>query len=221
MKRLLALFLALGLMATAVPATVAAYQDKDKEAPPKDAKPKDTPPKDAKPKDTKPKDDKPKEEPKLTDAQKKDLGALSGTFVIISYERDGKKSPADEIKTMKVVQEGAEWKFYQGDDITLGRDTVYPDKSPKQVDSYYINGPVRDKVAKGLYKIDGDTVTYVHADPGKERPTEFATKPDSGLTLIVLKKMPAASKDGDKKDGDKKDGDKKDGDKDGKDKKDK
>jgi uncharacterized protein (TIGR03067 family) len=196
MKRLLALFLALGLMATAVPATVAAYQDKDK----KEEK-KDTPPKDAKPKD-----DKPKEDPKLTDAQKKDLSALSGTFVIISYERDGKKAPADEIKTMKVVQEGAEWKFYQGDDITLGRDTVYPDKSPKQVDSYYINGPVRDKVAKGLYKIDGDTVTYVHADPGKERPTEFATKPDSGLTLIVLKKMPAAPKDGDKKDGkDKKD----------------
>jgi len=194
MKRLLALFLGLGLLAAVIPHADARYQDKDK-----------TDKKDSDKKDGDKKDAKPKDEPKLTDAQKKDLEAITGTFSVVLFEREGKKASPEELKSMKVVQQGAEWKFYQGEDITLGRDTLNPDKSPKEIDSYYINGPARDKIAKGIYKIEGDTITYVHADPGKERPKEFATKPDSGLTLIVLKKQPAAPKDGDKKDGDKKD----------------
>ncbi|MFQ3592659.1 MAG: TIGR03067 domain-containing protein [Gemmataceae bacterium] len=189
MKRLLALFLALGLLAGVLPSADARYQDKDK----------------TDKKDADKKDGKPKEDPKLTEAQKKDLEALTGTFTIVVFEREGKKESADALKTMKVVQQGAEWKFYLGEDITLGRDTLYPEKSPKEIDSYYINGPARDKIAKGIYKIEGDTITYVHADPGKDRPKEFSTKPDSGLTLIVMKRQPEAPKDGDKKDGEKKD----------------
>ena len=44
---------------------------------------------------------------------------------------------------LQVVQTGQEWRFFVGEDITLGKDTVEPGKTPKEVDSYYINGPAR------------------------------------------------------------------------------
>ncbi|NBO92582.1 MAG: TIGR03067 domain-containing protein, partial [Planctomycetia bacterium] len=168
MKRLLALILALGLLATVVPTVAARFQEEPKKKDDKkDGGKKEEPKKEA-PKKEEPKKEEPKkEEPKLTDAQKADLKALTGSFTIVSYERDGKKETSEAIKKMKVVQEGAEWKFFVGEDITLGKDTLNPEKSPKEVDSYYLNGPAREKTVKGLYKIDGDTVTYIHADPGK------------------------------------------------------
>ncbi len=131
----------------------------------------------------------PEPEPKLTPAQlkAKDIKAMDGTFTVEKYVREGKAMPA---VNMKVVQAGGEWRFFFGDNISLGRDTIDPTKTPREVDSTYVNGPARDKTAKGIYKIDGDTITYCHADPGRERPKAFDPGKDgSGLTLIVLKRQ--------------------------------
>ena len=81
----------------------------------------DEKPKDAKKddkKDTKEKkdDEKPKK-PKLSEDQKKELEKLSGTYSVTSFERDGKKSSADELKKMKVVQKLNEWTFFLGEDM--------------------------------------------------------------------------------------------------------
>ncbi|MFO0927986.1 MAG: TIGR03067 domain-containing protein [Gemmataceae bacterium] len=178
MKRLIAFVLVLGLLATAGPSLA----DKDKDTKAKDAKKADA-------KETK-KDDK-KTDDKPSDAQKQELEKLSGTFSVDKFERDGKASSADEVKKMKVVQKGAEWTFHLGEDATEGKDVVFPDKSPKEINATYTNGPARDKVVHGIYKIEGDTVTYVWAEPGKERPKEFASKADSGHTLMVLKRAAA------------------------------
>lgn len=174
MKRLVALLLVLGVLITAGP-LLADKDDKGK-----------TDKKDDK-KETK-KDVAPKAEEKLSDAQKQELEKLSGTFSVSRFERDGKPSPADELKKMKVVQKGAEWSFHLGDDVTQGKDTVFPDKTPREVNAVYLNGPAKDKVVHGIYKIEGDSITYVWAEPGKERPKEFASKADSGLTLMVLER---------------------------------
>ncbi len=105
-----------------------------------------------------------------------------------TFERDGKKAPADELKKMKVTQKGAEWKFYLGEEVTEGKDTVFPDKNPKEIDSVYTSGTASGKSVKGIYEITGDTIKYCWAEPGKERPREFASKADSGLTLMVLQR---------------------------------
>jgi uncharacterized protein (TIGR03067 family) len=218
MKHLIALLLALAVLLGFSVATAARFADeKDKDAKKdekKDEK-KDLSRADEAKKDDK--KDKGKDGEKPTPAQEAALKTLSGTWLVISYEREGKKEPDARIKKMKVVQDGTTWKFFDGEDITLGKDTVSPDKTPKEVDSLYENGPQRTKTAKGIYKLDGDTLTYCHADPGMPRPTDFSSgKEKSGLTLMVLKKQkeesPLDGKKDEKKD-DKKD-DKKDAKKD-------
>ncbi len=231
MKRLVALLLAIGILFASTASYAAFRADKEKDEAKKDDK-KDEGKKDDKKKDGDKdgkKDGDKKDEPKLTPAQEKELKALTATYTVEKYTREGKDTPAAELKKMKVVQNGAEWRFFVGEDITLGKDTVFPDKTPKEVDSLYINGPAREKTAKGIYEIKGDTVTFAHADPGKDRPKEFSSGKDgSGITVIVLKKQKDeppldGEKDGEKKDKEKdgkKDGDKKDGKKDKDEKKD-
>src|SRR5262249_49934869 len=153
--------------------------------------------KDAKDKDEKDKGKKPEDKP-LTEEQKKELEKLSGTFEVTVFERDGKKAPPEDLKKMKVVQKGAEWTFYLGDDPTQGKDTVHPDKTPRQIDSLYLNGPAKDQTVQGIYKIEGDTITYCWGEPKKPRPTEFSTKADSGTTLMVLKRVKADTEPKDK-----------------------
>ncbi len=180
MKRLLALLLALGVFFAAAPDLVRADDDKKEEKKADDKK------------EEKKADDK-KEEKKaddgLTDAQREELKKVSGTFIVILFERDGEKYDAAKLKKMKVVQKGADYTFHDGDEITIGRDTFYPDKNPKECDSVYLNNTAKGEVVKGIYKIENDTITYCWADPKKDRPKEFATKKDSGLTLLTLKRV--------------------------------
>ena len=202
MKRLIVLLLALGIVVAADRRTWADDEKpKEKEEKKKDDKKEDK--KDDK-KDKKDKEEK-KVEVKLTDDQKKDLAKLSGTFVVTTSETDGKKKPDDELKKLKVVQKMAEWSFALGEDTTTGKDMVMP----KAIDSTYTNGPSKGKTAKGIYKYEGDTVTYCWAEPGKDRPTDFTTKADSGLTLMVLKRTEDKKPEDKPKDKEKEDKDKK------------
>jgi uncharacterized protein (TIGR03067 family) len=202
MKRLVVLLLALGIVASADHRT---WADKDaKKEDKKDVKKDDK--KEAK--KEKKDDEKPKVVVALTEEQKKELGKLSGTFKVTKFERDGKPSSADELKKMKVVQKVAEWTFFLGEDATKGRDVVMPDKTPKAIDSTYTDGRDKGKTVKGIYKIDGKTITYCWAASEKDRPTEFATKADDGSTLMVLERMEEKKPD-DKPKGKPKDKDKK------------
>src|SRR5207244_4283778 len=127
-------------------------------------------------------------EKKEKDKVDPDLEKLSGTFVVITFAENGKKFEGDDLKKMKVVQKGAAWKFWYGEEITEGEDKVFPDKTPKEIDSTYTNGLNKGKTVKGIYEIDGDTVKYCWAAPTKDRPKGFASKEGSGHTLMILKR---------------------------------
>jgi uncharacterized protein (TIGR03067 family) len=180
MKRFVAWLLVLGIVVVAGPMRA---DDEKKDKAKTEEKKKDDK-KDEKKKDEK-KSEKPKEE-KLTDEQKKELEKLTGTFTVTTFERDGKPFTADQLKKMKVVQKGAEWSFHDGDDITTGKDTVFPEKKPKEINSLYTNGTARDKTVLGIYEINNDSIKYCWAEPGKDRPKEFKSGPD--ITLMVLQR---------------------------------
>ena len=56
-------------------------------------------------------------------------------------------------------------------------------KKPKTID-LDVNG----QTLKGIYEVDGDTLRLCYSLNNPERPTEFASKPDSGIVLVVHKR---------------------------------
>ena len=56
-------------------------------------------------------------------------------------------------------------------------------KEPKEIDMTSGNG-----VSRGIYEFQNDQLRICYGKPGANRPKEFATKPNSDLKLLVLKR---------------------------------
>ena len=64
-----------------------------------------------------------------------------------------------------------------------------PTQKPKTIDMFFPDGTNLPKVAKGIYKLDGDTFVMVRAQaPERERPTEFGTWPNTGVFMVTWKR---------------------------------
>ena len=56
------------------------------------------------------------------------------------------------------------------------------------IDCTLSEGANKGKMQLGIYELDGDTVKFCFAAPGKDRPTDFTTKPGDTRVLSVWKK---------------------------------
>jgi uncharacterized protein (TIGR03067 family) len=116
---------------------------------------------------------------------------LEGKWVIESLVRDGK----DESGSYK-----GGTRANTGDKYTVsppagspqsaasGTFGVDASKTPATIDMKPGSGRYQGKTLPGIYKLDGDTLTIAFAEPGKDRPTAFESKPGSGVVLVVHKK---------------------------------
>jgi uncharacterized protein (TIGR03067 family) len=120
------------------------------------------------------------------DAVKEELERLQGTWQLVSAESDGKATPDDQVKKVRIVIQGAKHSVYVGNQ-SVAKDvpfTIDPTKKPKEVTDLLPNG----KELKGIYELDGDTLRSCVAPVGKDRPTEFTAAAGSGQTLRVFKR---------------------------------
>jgi uncharacterized protein (TIGR03067 family) len=122
-------------------------------------------------------------------AIKEDFVKMTGTWKVIYAENDGKKVPKKDLKTMRLIQKGPKWTFEGGDEDVAGVDKIDPTQKPKTSDSTLTKGADKGKTILGIYELDGDTFKACWADPGRERPKEFATKPNSGQHYLILKRV--------------------------------
>jgi uncharacterized protein (TIGR03067 family) len=110
---------------------------------------------------------------------------IEGKWVIVSTIRDGKedesmKDAIREHKGSKYLMSTKNGKSFEG--------AMKVDAKAKTIDITPSGGTYKDKTLLGIYEVEGETLKIAFAEPGKERPKEFASKPGSGVVLAVHKK---------------------------------
>jgi uncharacterized protein (TIGR03067 family) len=124
------------------------------------------------------------------DAVKKEYDKFEGTWKMESFTMDGKPAPIETFAEFRMTLKGENFTTVMPEEKTNGTYKVDPSKSPKTIDITFTGGQRDGQTMLGVYKLDGDTYTVcLPAGGGKERPTELASKPGSGLVLEVFKRV--------------------------------
>ena len=120
---------------------------------------------------------------------KKEMAKLEGDWSMVSGEASGQTLPEEAVKSGKRVCKDGETTIIISEKVYFkAKVTIDPSKKPKAIDYEMTDGPTKGKTHLGIYELDGDTVKFCFASPGKDRPTEFTSKEGSGNTLSVWKR---------------------------------
>jgi uncharacterized protein (TIGR03067 family) len=108
---------------------------------------------------------------------------------MVSGERDGQELPKDVVEGAKRILKGNEVTVVVGGQVYLkAQIALDPTKKPRAIDYTLTEGENKGEKIQGIYELDGDTLKFCSASPGKERPTDFTAKEGSGRTLSVWKR---------------------------------
>lgn len=119
----------------------------------------------------------------------REMKKFQGTWTFESSESGGQKLPADQLKDLVLVFEGAKHTVKHGTEvIQVGTQTIDPSKKPKAIDVTLTEGPMKGAVLLGIYELDGDTLKVCFDLGGKKRPTEFKSPPGSQTFFNVHKR---------------------------------
>ena len=119
------------------------------------------------------------------DSMAAERAKLQGNWRFVSMEVQGQHRADMEFSKSKVVFQGDQWTV--SEDHRIAAQSFFrmdPTKTPKTIDIVDID---KGRLIRGIYKLEGDTFTVCDRGAEKDgRPAEFATRPDSGLVLVVL-----------------------------------
>src|SRR5438876_666076 len=85
-----------------------------------------------------------------SDAAKKDLAAMQGTWTLVALEVNGRLVPEDKIKDTVVVIKANQYITKIKDKTFPTSFTLDPSKKPKAIDMVFLEGEKKDKVLKGI-----------------------------------------------------------------------
>jgi uncharacterized protein (TIGR03067 family) len=114
-----------------------------------------------------------------------DQHPLIGEWVVESEVSSGK--PMNVSKRARVILTSDRWKIkIEGE--TESCLSVNPKKDPPTIDVWNpTQGDEEASTCKGIYKLEGDTLTFCYSY--KDRPTKFESPPKSGIWLMKLKRV--------------------------------
>jgi uncharacterized protein (TIGR03067 family) len=115
---------------------------------------------------------------------------LQGTWRATKAERDGKAAEDVIGHRLSITGNRFQIRSKDGKPLYEGTFRVDPSTKPAAFDFEHTGGALKGKVWKGIYTLDGDTLTTCDngPDPDKGRPTAFEAKPGSGQILITFKR---------------------------------
>jgi uncharacterized protein (TIGR03067 family) len=127
---------------------------------------------------------------KKDEAARKDLKKLQGTWTMASLEINGQQVPAEKLQNTTLLIKGNKYIVKVKDKTYETRFTLDPTRTPKQMDMTFSDGPNKGKLHKGIYSVEGDTFKLCRGQAaGLNRPRDFATWPDTGMFLVVWKRV--------------------------------
>ena len=118
-----------------------------------------------------------------------DVGSPRGQWAAVRAEQDGREA-ADIVGHVLLI-EGDKFSIKEKG-VTIYGGTLALDlsTSPGAIDFKHTDYLFKGKTWRGIYRIDGDTLTICDNAPDvqRSRPTRFETKPGSGRVMVVFKR---------------------------------
>jgi uncharacterized protein (TIGR03067 family) len=115
---------------------------------------------------------------------------LQGTWSLVSLEVNGEALPVEKIKDSRLSIQGDVYTFRLGEmrlALTYQADLS---KEPKTLDMTVTEGPMKGKTYHAIFTFEnGNLKICRNLEPDRERPTRFGSRPDSGLMVIVWKRV--------------------------------
>jgi len=131
--------------------------------------------------------------PSAIDSLREELARLEGEWSLLSGVQDGQKLPEDFVRAGKRLVQGNETTVFFGHEVFLkAAFTLGPLASPKTIDYIVTAGRNQGEAQLGIYELEGDTVTYCLAPPGRPRPVDFTIRAGVGGTTTVWRRKKQA-----------------------------
>jgi uncharacterized protein (TIGR03067 family) len=112
------------------------------------------------------------------EAVKKEIKQFQGSWKAVSIRNvDGKQAPDDQIQNTRLIVEGNKFTLTSGEATIKGTFTINPSATPRTIDVSLTSMEGKEIKFLGIYQVQGDTRKSCFALPGKERPSQFTSKP--------------------------------------------
>jgi len=127
------------------------------------------------------------------EAIEKDRKQIHGTWRAVDLRINGNKANDEDTKKFLVVNgsDGTWSLLSEGKEISKGTSTINPTKKPKTIDFTPTEGAGKGSQYLGIYELGKKSRKLCFAPPGKGRPTEFSSKPDSESVLVAFEREQA------------------------------
>jgi uncharacterized protein (TIGR03067 family) len=124
------------------------------------------------------------------EAVKQERKKYEGIWRVIFLQADGKQAADKDAKKIVVVNKtDGSWSIQaEGKEVAKGTSEIDPTKSPKTIDFTPALGFDPGKVHLGIYDIKENCRKLCFAPAGKDRPTEFSSKPGTGHLLVIFQR---------------------------------
>lgn len=125
-----------------------------------------------------------------TNAAQAEAKKLRGYWTMTALEIDGKAVEEARLQGTTLEIRGDKYIVTTGRKPREVRFVLDPTKNPKEIDLLFPDPPNADQVHRGIYRVEEDTLQVCKAQAASQpRPTEFKTKPSSGVFIVTWKRQ--------------------------------